>query len=252
MRPVAEIMFTDFSTLAMDQIINQAAKIRFLSGGQVSVPLVIRMQGGAGRRKAAQHSQSLEAIYAHIPGLKVITPSTPYDVKGLLKSSIRDDNPVIFIEHGSLYGQKGLVPEDEYTIPIGVADVKREGGDVTIVSYSYIVHTVLAAAERLQAEGIRAEVIDLRTLRPLDVQTLVASVRKTHRAVIVREACITGGFGAEIVSRIVEEAFDYLDAPLKRVGTPDVPIPYAKTMEDFIFPNEQTVMTAVKDVLYKL
>jgi pyruvate/2-oxoglutarate/acetoin dehydrogenase E1 component len=252
MRPVAEIMFNDFSTLAMDQIINQAAKLRFLSGGRVASPLVIRMQGGAGKRKAAQHSQSLEAIYAHIPGLKVVVPSNPYDAKGLLKSSIRDDNPVIFIEHGSLYAFKGPVPEEDYTVPLGVSDIKREGKDISILTYSIMVHKALSAAEKLAETGVSAEVIDLRTLKPLDTRTVIESIKKTHRAVIVHEACVTGGFGAEILAKIVEEGFDYLDAPLKRVGIPDVPVPYAKSLEDFIVPKEETIVKAVQDVMTKL
>jgi pyruvate/2-oxoglutarate/acetoin dehydrogenase E1 component len=252
MRPVAEIMFNDFSTLAMDQIINQAAKMRFLSGGQVTVPIVIRMQGGAGKRKAAQHSQSFESIFAHIPGLKVVMPSTPYDAKGLLKTSIRDNNPVIFIEHGSLYGMRGPVPEEDYSVSLGVSDIKKEGKDISIVTYSFMVHKVLNAAQQLGAEGINAEVIDLRTLRPLDIDTVIRSIKKTHRAVVAHEACITGGFGGEILSRIVEEGFDYLDAPLKRVGLPDVPVPYAKLMEDLIVPTEVTITKAVKEVMGKV
>lgn len=249
MRPVAEIMFNDFATIAMDQIINQAAKIRFLSGGQVSVPMVLRMQGGAGKRKGAQHSQSLEAIYCHIPGLKVVAPSTPHDVKGLLKASIRDDNPVIFLEHSNLYSRKGSVSEKDEAIELGVSEVKRVGRDVTIVAYSFMVEKALAAAEALSGQNLEAEVVDLRTLKPLDIKPVVQSIQKTNRVVIVHEACLTCGLGGEISARIVEQAFDYLDAPIRRVGLPDVPVPYAKSLEDFVVPNETTIMEAVLDVM---
>ncbi len=249
MRPIADIMFTDFSTLAMDQIINQAAKARFMSGGKVSVPIVIKMQSGAGRGKAAQHSQSFEAIYSHIPGLKVVMPSTPYDAKGLFKTAIRDNDPVVYMEHGSLYGIKGQIPEEDYTIPMGVGDIKREGKDISIITYSYMVHKALAAAEILEADGIDAEVVDLRTLKPMDTEIIAASVKKTHRAVVLHEACITGGIGGEIVAKIAENVFDYIDAPIKRVGIPDVPVPYAKSLEDAIVPNEEMLITCVKEVM---
>lgn len=249
MRPIADIMFTDFSTLAMDQIINQAAKARFMSGGKVSVPLVIKMQSGAGRGKAAQHSQSFEAIYSHIPGLKVVMPSTPYDAKGLFKSAIRDNDPVVYMEHGSIYGIKGHVPEEDYTIPMGVGDIKREGKDISIITYSYMVHKALAAAEILEADGIDAEVVDLRTLRPMDTEIITASVKKTHRVVVLHEACITGGIGGEIVAKIAESVFDYIDAPIKRVGIPDVPIPYAKSLEDTIVPNEEKLIACIQGVM---
>ena len=249
MRPIADIMFTDFSTLAMDQIVNQAAKARFMSGGKVSVPVVIKMQSGAGRGKAAQHSQSLEAIYSHIPGLKVVMPSTPYDAKGLFKSAIRDDDPVVYMEHGSLYGIKGQIPEEDYTLPIGVGDIKREGKDISIVTYSYMVHKALAAAETLASEGIDAEVVDLRTLRPMDTDIIIDSIKKTHRVVVLHEACVTGGIGGEIVAKIAENAFDYIDAPIKRLGIPDVPIPYAKSLEDTIIPNEEKLIACIKAVL---
>jgi pyruvate/2-oxoglutarate/acetoin dehydrogenase E1 component len=249
MRPIADIMFTDFSTIAMDQIINQAAKAKFMSGGKVSVPIVIRMQGGAGRGKAAQHSQSFEAIFSHIPGLKVIMPSTPYDTKGLLKTAIRDNNPVVFIEHGSLYGKKGDMPEEEYTVPIGLGEVKRTGTDITIISYSHMVYTALSAAEALSREGIDAEVVDLRTLRPMDTEIIMQSVKKTHRVVVLHEACVTGGIGGEIAARIADEAFDYIDAPIKRLGVPDVPIPYSKSLENAIVPNEEKLIACIKDVL---
>jgi len=249
MRPIADIMFTDFSTLAMDQIINQAAKARFMSGGKVSVPVVIKMQSGAGRGKAAQHSQSFEAIYSHIPGLKVVMPSTPYDAKGLFKSAIRDNDPVVYMEHGSLYGIKGQIPEEDYTIPIGVGDIKREGKDISIITYSYMVHKALAAAKTLEADGIDVEIVDLRTLRPMDTDIIIESVKKTHRVVVLHEACVTGGIGGEIVAKIAENAFDYIDAPIKRVGVPDVPIPYAKSLEDTIVPNEEKLITCIKEVL---
>ncbi len=249
MRPIADIMFTDFSTLAMDQIINQAAKARYMSGGKVSVPVVIKMQSGAGRGKAAQHSQSFEAIYSHIPGLKVVMPSTPYDAKGLFKTAIRDNDPVVYMEHGSLYGIKGQIPEEDYTIPMGVGDIKREGKDISIITYSYMVHKALAAAEILEADGIDAEVVDLRTLRPMDTEIITASVKKTHRVVVLHEACVTGGIGGEIVAKIAENVFDYIDAPIKRVGIPDVPVPYAKSLEDAIVPNEEMLITCVKEVM---
>jgi len=249
MRPIADIMFTDFSTLAMDQIINQAAKARFMSGGKVRVPLVIRMQSGAGRGKAAQHSQSFEAIFSHIPGLKVVMPSTPHDTKGLLKTAIRDNNPVVFLEHGSLYGLKGQVPEEDYCIPMGVGDIKRTGKDISLITFSYMVQIALAAAEMLGKEGIDVEVVDLRTLKPMDTGIIVESVKKTHRAVVLHEACVTGGIGGEIVARIAENVFDYIDAPIRRVGVPDVPIPYAKSLEDAIVPNEETLIACIKNVM---
>ena len=249
MRPIADIMFTDFSTLAMDQIINQAAKARFMSGGKVSIPVVIKMQSGAGRGKAAQHSQSLEAIYSHIPGLKVVMPSTPYDAKGLFKSAIRDNDPVVYMEHGSLYGIKGQVPKEDYTVPIGVGDIKRDGRDISIITYSYMVHTALAAADILESEGIDCEVVDLRTLRPMDTDIIIDSVKKTHRAVVLHEAGTTGGIGGGIVAKIAENVFDYIDAPIKRVGIPDVPVPYAKSLEKTIVPNEETLIACIRAVL---
>lgn len=249
MRPIADIMFTDFSTLAMDQIINQAAKARFMSGGKVSVPVVIKMQSGAGRGKAAQHSQSFEAIYSHIPGLKVVMPSTPYDAKGLFKAAIRDNDPIVYMEHGSLYGIKGQIPEEDYTIPLGIGEIKREGKDISIITYSYMVHMALAAAEILQGEGIDAEIVDLRTLRPMDTGIIVDSIKKTHRVVVLHEACITGGIGGEIVAKIAENVFDYIDAPIKRLGIPDVPIPYAKSLEDTILPTKEKLIACIKEVL---
>jgi len=244
-RPVAEIMFIDFTTLAMDQIVNQAAKMRYMFGGKARVPMVLRTQGGAGRGNAAQHSQSLEMWFVHVPGLYVVMPSTPYDAKGLLKSAIRDDNPVVFIEHKLLYSTRGAVPASEYTIPLGVADVKRPGDDVTIVATSRMVLLALSAAEKLATEGIQAEVVDPRTLKPLDMEAIVKSVKKTHRAVVVNEGCRTGGFTSEITARIMDEAFDYLDAPVIRVATEDVPIPYASRLELEAIPSERDIIEAV-------
>lgn len=249
-RTVAEIMYVDFTTCAMDQIVNQVAKMRYMSGGKAKVPLVIRTQGGGGRGNAAQHSQSLEALFLHIPGLKIVMPSTPYDASGLLRTAIRDDNPVIFIEHKLLYATKGFIPDGEYLIPFGRADIKREGKDVTIVAISFMVMKALKAAEQLAKEGIDAEVIDLRTLVPLDGETILQSVRKTNRAVIVHEGCRRNGIGAEVACCIQEEAFDDLDAPVERVGALDAPIPYAESLERAVIPDEEDIMKAVKKVLY--
>lgn len=248
-RPVAEIMYVDFMTIAMEMIVNQAAKIRYMFGGKAKVPMVVRTQGGGGRGNAAQHSQSLEAWFAHVPGLKVVMPATPYDAKGLLKSAIRDDNPVIFLENKNLYFRKGPVPEGEYTIPLGVADIKRPGSDVTVVATSRMVGEALAAAEVLAESGIDVEVIDPRTVAPLDMGTIVGSVKKTNRAVIVHEACRTCGIGAEIGMRIMEEAFDYLDAPVKRVAAVDVPVPYNRILEDAALPNVEDIISGVREVL---
>ncbi len=250
MRPIAEIMFGDLSALAMDQIANQAAKLRYMFGGQTKVPLVIRMPFGAGVNIAAHHSQSLEAWFMHVPGLKIAMPSTPYDAKGLLKTAIRDDNPVMFFEHKLLYSINGEVPEEEYTVPFGVADVKREGEDVTIVATLYMVHKSLAAAEELRKQGISAEVVDPRTLVPLDKQAIVNSVKKTGRIVIVTEDSKTGGVSAEISAVIAEEAIDYLDAPIKRVAEPDTPIPFSPPLEKFVIPDENRIMQAVKEVVH--
>ncbi|MCR4399167.1 MAG: alpha-ketoacid dehydrogenase subunit beta, partial [Firmicutes bacterium] len=250
MRPVVEIMFIDFATVAADQIVNQAAKMRYMFGGASKVPLVIRTQGGAGRSAAAQHSQSLEAWYVHIPGLVVIMPSTPYDAKGLLKSAIRDDNPVMFIEHKMLYGVKGEVPDQEYLVPIGVADVKRTGSDVTVVATSRMVHLALEAAEEAASSGVSVEVIDPRTLKPLDSKTIVDSVKKTGRLVIVHEACKTGGFGAEIAAIVVgSEAFDYLEAPIERVCGLDVPVPYSPALEPLSVPGKNSILEGIDRTL---
>jgi pyruvate/2-oxoglutarate/acetoin dehydrogenase E1 component len=248
LRPVAEIMYIDFAGLAMDQIVNQCAKIRYMTGGQAVVPLVIRTQGGAGRSIAAQHSQSLEAWYTHIPGLQVVMPATPYDVKGLLKASIRGSNPVIFIEHKLLYLMTGSVPEEDYVIPLGKADIKKEGRDVTLVTWSKMVFDCLEAAAKLEEEGIYAEVLDLRTLNPLDLEAIVNSVKKTGRAVIVHEACKTGGFGGELSTLIMESAFDYLDGPVRRVAGLDTPIPYALHLETEVIPNPDWIVKAVKEI----
>jgi len=250
MRPVTEIMFGDLTALAMDQIANQAAKIRYMFGGQAKVPLVIRTPFGGGVNIAAHHSQSLEAWFMHVPGLYVAVPSTPYDAKGLLKSAIRNDNPVIFCEHKLLYPMEGPVPEEDYIIPFGKADLKREGSDVTIFATLYMVHKALAAAKELEKQGINAEVIDPRTLVPLDKKAIIDSVRKTGRIVIVTEDCRTAGVSAEIAAVVAEEAIDYLDAPIKRVTTPDVPIPFSPSLEQFVIPDEKKIVKAVKEVVY--
>jgi 2-oxoisovalerate dehydrogenase E1 component len=249
LRPVVEILYIDFSTLAMDQIVNQAAKARYMFGGKARVPLVIRTQGGGGRGNAAQHSQCLEMWYVHVPGLIVIQPSTPYDAKGLLKSAIRNDNPVVFIEHKLLYNTAGLVPEHEYLVPIGVADIKRPGLDVTIVATSRMVLFALNAAAELASQGIEAEVIDPRTLKPLDIDTIVGSVQKTGRLVVVNEGHLTGGFTAEVAARVQREAFDWLDAPIMQVATKDVPLPYSGCLEQETIPSEQDIVSAVLEIL---
>jgi pyruvate/2-oxoglutarate/acetoin dehydrogenase E1 component len=248
MRPVAEIMFGDLTALAMDQIANQAAKIRYMFGGQAKCPLVIRTPFGAGVNIASHHSQSLEAWFMHVPGLYVALPSTSYDAKGLLKSAIRGNNPVMFCEHKLLYPIEGEVPEEEYTIPFGLADVKREGEDVTIVATLYMIHKALNAAETLQKEGISVEVVDPRTLTPLDKQTIIDSVKKTGRIVIVSEDCKTAGVSAEIAAIIAEEAIDYLDAPIRRVAEPDTPIPFSPPLEQYVIPDEKAIIKTVKEV----
>ena len=252
LRPVVEVMYIDFSALAMDQIVNQAAKARYMFGGKAHVPLVMRTQGGGGRGNAAQHSQSLEMWFVHTPGLIVVQPSTPCDAKGLLKSAIRNDNPVIFIEHKLLYNTTGPVPpaEEELLIPLGVADVKRPGKDVTIVATSRMVLFALEAAEKLAADGIDAEVIDPRTLKPLDLQTIVKSVEKTGRLVVVNEGPLTGGFTAEVAARVQREAFDWLDAPIIQVATEDVPLPYNGRLELEAIPSVEDIIKAAKNALY--
>lgn len=248
-RPIVEIMFIDFATLAMDQIANQAAKIHFMSGGSLNVPLVIRTQGGVGKGLATQHSQSLEAWFYHIPGLKVVMPSTSYDVKGLLKTAVRDNSPVIFIEHKMIYPVKGAVPEEEYTIPFGKADIKRKGEDITIFAYSNMVLRSLEAAEELEKDRISCEIIDPRTLVPLDIDTVVNSVKKTGRLIIVSEACRRGSVASDISARITERAFDYLSAPVKIVAGLDTPIPYNSTLEQASIPQKADIIKAVKELL---
>jgi len=249
-RPIVEIMYIDFTTTCMDAIVNQAAKMRYMTGGQVKVPMVLRAPGGCGRRNAAQHSQSLESWFTHVPGLKVIAPSTPYDAKGLMKTAIRDDDPVIFIEHKLLYATKGEVPDETYTIEFGKADIKKEGSDVTIISWSRQVLFALKAAEILEKENISAEVIDLRSLVPLDFESISKSVKKTNRVVIVQEAPMRSGYASEIAAQISYELFDYLDAPVKRVASANVVIPFSPPLEDAIFPRENDIIRAVKEVLY--
>lgn len=249
LRPVAEIMFMDFFPLAMCQIVNNICHAHYIYGGQVTVPLVIRTQGGAGASATAQHSKSLEAWFMHVPGIYVVMPSTPYDAKGLLKSAIRNDNPVVFIEHKLLYGVRGEVPEEDYTIPLGVADVKRQGKDVTVVATSRMVHEALAAAEQLEGDGIDVEVVDPRCLVPLDVETLVRSVRKTHRAIVVHESWRNCGIGAEIAATLAESCYDILEAPVKRVAGLDVPIPFSETLEPLVMPNRNTIAEAVKEAI---
>jgi acetoin:2,6-dichlorophenolindophenol oxidoreductase subunit beta len=250
-RPVAEIMYVDFIGLAMEPIVNQAAKLRYMFGGKARVPIVIRAQEGAGRGNAAQHSQSLEAWFCHIPGLKVVTPSTPADAKGLLTSAIRDDNPVIFLEHKVLYFAKGPVPEGEYTVPLGVADIKREGRDVTVVGVHTMVGKALKAAEQLAREGIELEVIDPRTLVPLDEQAIIESVKKTGRLIVSHEAYTRGGYGAEIISQVVEAAFDYLDAPPLRVCARNVPVPYSAPLETAALPQIEDLVAAARALVNK-
>lgn len=250
LRPIIEFMTWNFSLVAIDQLINSAAKLRYMSGGQVKLPIVFRGPGGAAHMLAAQHSQALESYYCHVPGFKVIAPATPYDAKGLLKSAIRDDNPVLFFESELLYGTKGEVPEGEYTIPIGLADIKRQGTDVTIVAWSKMLFQALEAAEALAKDGINAEVIDPRTLRPLDEDAIIASVRKTHRLVVVQEGWPFSGVAAEIACRVYEKSFDWLDAPVKRVTGMDVPMPYAKNLEKMVIPSAEKIVKAVREVLY--
>lgn len=251
LRPVVELMFVDFVGVALDQLYNQAAKMKYMFGGKARLPIVVRTTCGAGMRAAAQHSQCLEAWFMHVPGLKVVTPSTPYDAKGLLISSIRDDNPVVFMEHKMLYGIEGEVPEEPYTIPLGKADVKREGNDVTVVATMMMVHKALSAAEKLAQDGISVEVVDPRTLSPLDMETIIESVKKTHRLVVVHEEVKFAGSGAEIAASVAEEAFDYLDAPIKRIGAPFTPVPFSPTLEDAFIPSEEDIISAVKEVVGK-
>ena len=251
LRPVVEIMFVDFIGVAIDQLFNQAAKMKYMFGGKIKLPLVVRTTFGAGFASAAQHSQSLESWFMHIPGLKVAIPSTPYDAKGLLISAIRDDNPVVFLECKTIYGVKGEVPEESYTIPFGKADIKREGTDVTVVATARMVHQSLAVAQKLEAEGISLEIVDPRTLSPLDEETILESVRKTNRLVIVHEEVKFAGSGAEIAAIVAEKAFDHLDAPIIRVGAPFTPVPFSPALEKGFVPDEEKITAAIKTVMNK-
>ncbi|PTM53287.1 alpha-ketoacid dehydrogenase subunit beta [Desmospora activa] len=253
MRPVLELQFSDFITIALDQLVNQAAKMRYMFGGKAKVPMVVRTPSGSGTGAAAQHSQSLEAWVAHVPGLKVVQPSTPYDAKGLLKAAIEDDNPVIFYEHKLLYKTKGEVPEEPYSIPLGKAEVKRKGTDVTVIATGIMVPKALQAAEILAKKEIEVEVVDPRTLVPLDEETMIQSVKKTGRACVVYEAVKRGGYGAEIASMIAEsEAFDYLDAPIVRLGGKEVPIPYNPQLEKAAVPQEEDIVQAIEQMVAKV
>jgi pyruvate dehydrogenase E1 component subunit beta len=250
LRPIIEFMTWNFALLAIDQVVNSAAKMRYMSGGQVGCPIVFRGPGGSALQLGAQHSQAFESWYAHIPGLKVLAPATPADAKGLLKSAIRDDNPVVFIEGEMLYNTKGEVPESEYVTPIGKAEIKREGSDVTLVCHSKTVATALKAAEQLAEQGIAAEVVDLRTIRPLDTETVLGSVGRTHRCVVVEEGWAFAGVGAQVVDEIQRQAFDELDAPILRVTQADVPMPYNKALERAAKADPAKVVDAVKRVMY--
>ena len=249
MRPVADIMFCDLLALSMDQIVNQVAKVRYMFGGEINVPLVIHSSLGGLRSAAAQHSQHLESWFTHVPGLKVVIPSTPYDAKGMFKSAIRDNNPVIFFEHQQLMHTKGQVPEEEYLVPFGKADIKREGKDMTVVSYSLMVHRVLRAAEELEKKGVNIEVIDLRTLNPLDNKTILKSVEKTGRLLIVHQAGTTSGFGAEIAAMVAQEGFELLVSPIHRLGSLDVPVPFSPEMENFVVPDEANIIDEVLSMM---
>ncbi|SHK33238.1 alpha-ketoacid dehydrogenase subunit beta [Desulforamulus aeronauticus] len=249
LRPVVEIMFNPFFTIAADQIVNHAAKLRYLSGGKSKFPLVVRMKSGSGIGAGCQHSHNLEAWLAHCPGLKVVMPGTPADAKGLLKSAIRDDNPVIFIEDMILYFVPGPVPEEDYSIPIGVADVKKPGGDVTLVTWSKMLGAAFKAAAKLEQEGISVEIVDLRTLVPLDEETILKSVTKTGRLVVLHEATRTGGFGGEIAAVVAEKAFAQLKAPIKRIAAPDIPVPYSKPLEEFYLPNEKMIIESIRAIM---
>lgn len=249
MRPVAEVMYVDFVTCAMDEVVNQMAKVRYMFGGQTDVPVVLRLPSGSARLIAAQHSQSLEAWFMHVPGLQVVIPSTPYDAKGLMKTALRGRDPVLYIEYKRLYTTEGEVPEDEYTIPFGQADVKRQGTDVTIVATGPMVSKALEAADMLAPEGIDVEVVDVRTLVPLDKETLYASVAKTNRVIVTDEEVRRGGSSAEIASLIAEDCFDYLDAPVKRVAAADVPMPFSPELEKLVIPKADRLVAAVRQLL---
>ncbi len=249
LRPVAELMTINFAFVAMDHIVNEAAKLHYMFGGQFVLPLVIRTVGGGGRQLGATHSQSPDVIFAHFPGLKVVAPGTPEDAKGLMKSAIRSDDPILFIEHATLYQTRGDVPEGDFTVPIGKSKIARPGRDVTIVTYSKMLETSLKAAELLAKEGIEAEIVDLRTLRPLDMAPVLEFFKKTNRAVVVEEGWRSYGVGAEVASRLYEEAFDYVDAPIKRVAQKEVPLPYNRDLEQLALPQVDDVVIAVKEVL---
>jgi acetoin:2,6-dichlorophenolindophenol oxidoreductase subunit beta len=249
LRPVAEIMYMDFVTICLDQIATNAAKMRFMSGGKLKVPFVLRTQYSLGRMHGAQHSQFYPSIFFQVPGLKVVLPSTPYDAKGLLKASIRDDNPVVFVESGALYRTKGLVPEEEYVLPLGKCDIKRKGDDLTIVAVSRVVGEAMAAAAKLEEQGITAEVIDPRTIQPLDSNTIIESVKKTGRLIVASDDVKSGGIGSEIAAIVVEEAFDSLDAPILRVASADMPIPFSPPLEQAYMANAQKIMEAAKRLI---
>ncbi|MEO7454504.1 MAG: alpha-ketoacid dehydrogenase subunit beta [Fimbriimonadales bacterium] len=250
LRPIVEMMTMSFSILALDQIINHAAKIHYMTGGQFSVPLVIRGPGGAANQLSAQHSHSMEGWYAHVPGLKVVAPSTPQDAYGMLKTAVRDDNPVIFTENPGLYAIKGEIPDDEdFTVPFGKCAVRNEGKDITLIGYSRMALVAMEVAEELDKDGISAEVIDVRSLLPLDTETIFESVRKTHRAIVIYEDWKSGGFGTEIVTRIQEECFDHLDAPVGRIGGLNVPMPYARNLELLCIPNKEDLLKKVRATL---
>jgi len=251
LKPVAEIMYMDFLPICMDQLATQAAKMRFMSGGQLKIPMVLRTQYSLGRQHGAQHSQFTPAWFLQVPGLKVILPGTPYDAKGLLKSAIRDPNPVLCIESGLLYRTKGLIPDEEYTIPLGQADVKRKGADITIVAVSRLVSDALTAAKKLEERSISAEVIDIRTLQPLDLTTIIESVKRTSRLIVACDDVKTGGVGSEISAAIVESAFDYLDAPIIRVACPETPIPFSPPLEQMYMPNADKIIQAVDQIVGK-
>ncbi|MEX1326100.1 MAG: alpha-ketoacid dehydrogenase subunit beta [Desulfobacterales bacterium] len=249
MRPVPEIMFVDFMTVCMDYLTNQAPKTRYMCGGQVQkLPMVVRAPSGGWIRAAGQHSQSLEGWFTQVPGLKVVMPATPHDAKGLLTASLRDNNPVLFIEHKVLYGVAGPVPEEEYVIPLGQAEVKKEGTDVTLISYSFMLNKALSVAEQLTGQGISAEVVDLRTLSPLDHDTIAQSVQKTHKAVVVQEAVEMGGVAAQVVKSLMDSSFDYLDAPIKTVAAANTVIPFSPPLEDAMLPSEEKIVAAVKEI----
>ncbi len=251
LRPIVDLMFMDFICVAMDQIVNQAAKLKYMFGGEATLPLTITTAGGGGLSAAAQHSQSLEAILCHIPGLKVVYPSTPYDMKGLMMACIQEDNPTVMVKHKRLLGMTGPVPVEPYSIPLGTANVVRPGRDVTIVAYGRMVHESVAAAERLAADGIECEIIDPRTLQPLDTDTIVASARRTNRVLVVHEAVRFGGLGAEIAAQIQEAAFDYLDAPVGRIGAPFSPVPFSPALEQHYIPSSATIEAGVRDAMFR-